>query len=111
MLAATEAFIQLKSYKKKEGFWEEKYRNKDIAIAWYEKYVTKCETQDSLNTIYRNNDALIIKDLSLDLKKVNYELEKQKLNSKIARGASIGLAISLPLGILAGIIAGIFIAK
>lgn len=111
MTAATQAFIELRAYKKKEGFWEERYRNKDIAIAWYEKAVKRCVEQDSLNTIHRKNDALIIKSLILDLKKINYELDKEKLKSKVTRGASIGLAISLPLGILAGIIAGIFIAK
>lgn len=111
MLAATEAFIQLKSYKKKEGFWEEKYRNKDIAIAWYEKYVTKCETQDSLNTIYRNNDALIIKDLKIDLKECNYELTKERGKSKVSKILNIVLAILLPPAFGGGVGAGIYLAK
>ena len=56
-------------------------------------------------------NAQQVSSLEDEFAKVFPGIDKEKLKSKVTRGASIGLAISLPLGILAGIIAGIFIAK
>lgn len=103
-VAATEAFIQLRNLKKVNYVCDERIRNKDITIQYYESLYTKCNKSDSITSVLLVNKdkEIVIKDNLLS--DYRFQLNKQKAKT-------IGLSIGLPLGIGLSFVGGFFIAK
>lgn len=103
-VAATEAFIQLRNLKKVNYVYDERIRNKDITIQYYERLYTKCSKSDSITSVLLVNKdkEIVIKDNLLS--DYRFQLNKQKAKT-------IGLSIGLPLGIGLSFVGGFFIAK
>lgn len=104
LVSANQAFIELRNLKKINYVYDERLRNKDIAISYYEKLYKKCNQSDSITSILLNNKdkEIVIKDNLLS--DYRFQLNKQKAKT-------IGLSIGLPLGIGLSFVGGFFIAK
>ena len=103
-VAATEAFIQLRNLKKVNYVYDERLRNKDVTIQYYERLYNKCEKSDSINSVLlvNKNEEIGIKDNLLS--DYRFQLNKQKVKS-------VGLSIGLPIGIGLSFVGGFFLAK
>ena len=104
MVKATEALIELKNLKKVNYVYDERLRNKDITIQYYERLYNKCEKSDSINSVLLVNKdkEIVIKDNLLS--DYRFQLNKQKVKS-------VGLSIGLPIGIGLSFVGGFFLAK
>ncbi len=104
LVSANQAFIELRNLKKINYVYDERLRNKDIAISYYEKLYKKCNQSDSITSILLVNKdkEIVIKDNLLS--DYRFQLNKQKVKS-------VGLSIGLPLGIGLSFVGGFFLAK
>lgn len=103
-VAATEAFIQLRNLKKVNYVYDERLRNKDVTIQYYESLYKKCGKADSINSglLVNKDKEIVIKDNLLS--DYRFQLNKQKVKT-------IGLSIGLPLGVGLSFVGGFFLAK
>lgn len=104
LVSANQAFIELRNLKKINYVYDERLRNKDITISYYEKLYKKCNQSDSITSILLVNKdkEIVIKDNLLS--DYRFQLNKQKVKS-------VGLSIGLPIGIGLSFVGGFFLAK
>ena len=104
LVSANQAFIELRNLKKINYVYDERLRNKDITISYYEKLYKKCNQSDSITSILLVNKdkEIVIKDNLLS--DYRFQLNKQKVKS-------VGLSIGLPIGIGLSFIGGSLLAK
>ena len=55
LIAANQAFIYLKYYRRESGLCQERLHNKDIVIQYYERAYKKCNQEDSINELIITN--------------------------------------------------------
>ena len=104
LVKATQALIELKYLKREKGLWQQRIREKDIVISYYEREFPKYRELDSINTEIIKN-----KDREIELQNnVNLDLKRQL---RLNKAKNIGLGVALPIGIGLSFTAGFYLAK
>ena len=84
--------------------WQQRRREKDIVISYYEREFPKYRELDSINTEIIKN-----KDREIELQNnVNLDLKRQL---RLNKAKNIGLGVALPIGIGLSFTAGFYLAK
>lgn len=90
MVKATEALIELKNLKKVNYVYDERLRNKDITIQYYEKLYNKCNLSDSITTV-----LLVNKDKEIKIK--DNIISDYKYQNGANKAKKIGLGVAVPV--------------
>jgi hypothetical protein len=104
LVAATQAFVYLKYYRKESGLCQERLHNKDIVIQFYERGYNKCKQQDSIN-------ELIITNKTAQLNTAFNLYQQEKKERKKKQAATIGLAVITPVVAVLSFILGFYIHR
>lgn len=104
IVASNKAYTELKFYKKESGLYNERVRNKDITIQYYERVYKKCREEDSIN-------SLIIVNKTTQLNTAYNLYQEEKKERKKKQAAAIGLGVITPVVAVLSFILGFYIHK
>lgn len=104
IVASNKAYTELKFYKKESGLYNERVRNKDITIQYYERVYKKCREEDSINSLVIAN-----KTTQLNTAYNLYQEEKQERKKKQA--AAIGLGVITPVVAVLSFVLGWYLKR
>lgn len=104
LIAANQAFIYLKYYRRESGLCQERLHNKDIVIQYYERAYKKCNQEDSIN-------ELIITNKTAQLNTAFNLYQEEKKERKKKQASTIGLAVLTPVVAVLSFVLGFYLHR